>query len=72
MIDIAILRANPSTTAVLPTPASPINTGLFLVFLERVCIILAVSSSLPITGSSLPSCARSQRLMANLFKFSLF
>ena len=31
-----ILQAKPSTTAVLPTPGSPISTGLFLLFLERI------------------------------------
>ena len=29
--------ANPSTTAVLPTPGSPINTGLFFVRRDRIC-----------------------------------
>ncbi len=32
---LMILCANPSTIAVLPTPASPINTGLFLVRLFK-------------------------------------
>ena len=40
--------------AVLPTPASPIRQGLFLVRLERTCITLNISSSRPITGSSFP------------------
>ena len=31
----AILRASPSTTAVLPTPGSPMRTGLFFVRRER-------------------------------------
>ncbi len=44
--------ASPSTTAVLPTPGSPISTGLFLVFLERIRIIFRISLSRPITGSS--------------------
>ena len=47
----AILWASASTTAVLPTPGSPIRTGLFLVFLERIRITFRISSSLPITGS---------------------
>ena len=50
--------AKPSTAAVLPTPGSPINTGLFFVFLERIRIILRISVSLPITGSSFCSLAR--------------
>ncbi len=44
--------ASPSTTAVLPTPGSPISTGLFFVFLESIRIIFLISLSLPITGSS--------------------
>ena len=47
-----ILCARPSTTAVLPTPGSPIRTGLFLVFLDRMRITFRISASLPITGSS--------------------
>ena len=49
-----ILCARPSIIAVLPTPGSPINTGLFFVFLFKTCITRLISSSLPITGSSLP------------------
>ena len=44
--------ASPSTTAVFPTPGSPIRTGLFFVFLERIRITFLISLSLPITGSS--------------------
>lgn len=47
-----ILLASSSTTAVLPTPASPISNGLFLFFLLRISIISNISLSLPITGSS--------------------
>ena len=50
-----IFFASPSTIAVFPVPASPTSTGLFFVFLESICIILLISSSRPITGSSLPS-----------------
>jgi len=46
--------ANPSAIAVLPTPGSPISTGLFLVRRESICIIRRISSSRPITGSNLP------------------
>ena len=49
--------ASPSTIAVLPTPGSPISTGLFLVRRCRTWIARRISSSRPITGSSLP-CAR--------------
>ena len=52
---LTILWARPSTIAVLPTPASPIKTGLFFVFLDKILVILLISSSRPITGSILPS-----------------
>ena len=54
-----ILKARPSTIAVLPTPGSPIKTGLFLVFLDNTRVILRISSSRPITGSILPRLAAS-------------
>ena len=47
--------ANPSTIAVLPTPGSPISTGLFFLLRESTCITRRISSSRPITGSSLPA-----------------
>ena len=47
-----ILCASPSTTAVLPTPGSPISTGLFFVLRERIRITFRISPSRPITGSS--------------------
>ena len=43
--------------AVLPTPGSPISTGLFFLRRERISIVRRISSSRPITGSSLPSLA---------------
>ena len=46
--------ASPSTIAVLPTPGSPISTGLFLVLRERMRTTRRISASRPITGSSLP------------------
>ncbi len=55
--------ASPSTIAVLPTPGSPISTGLFLVRRCRIWIARRISSSRPITGSSLPMRARSVRSM---------
>ena len=62
---ITILCANPSTKAVLPTPASPIITGLFFVLLVRVCTTLCISLSLPTTGSNCPA-------LANLVKSTLY
>ncbi len=53
--------ARPSTMAVLPTPGSPIRAGLFLVRRERIWTIRRISSSRPITGSSLPVRARAVR-----------
>ena len=48
-----IRRASPSAMAVLPTPGSPMRTGLFLVLRERIRITFLISLSRPITGSSL-------------------
>ena len=47
--------------AVLPTPGSPSSTGLFLVRRERIWITRSISSSRPMTASSLPSRASSVR-----------
>ena len=62
--------AKPSTTAVLPTPGSPIRTGLFLLLRCRICIARRISSSRPITGSSLPSLAFSVRSTVYFFRAS--
>ena len=58
---LTIRWASPSTMAVLPTPGSPISTGLFLVRRESTWITRRISSSRPITGSSLPWRASSVR-----------
>ena len=52
-------------TAVLPTPGSPIRTGLFLVRRERICMTRSISVWRPTTGSSLPSAASLVRLRPN-------
>mmetsp|Transcript_20078 Transcript_20078/g.36442 ORF Transcript_20078/g.36442 Transcript_20078/m.36442 type:complete len:220 (-) Transcript_20078:313-972(-) len=52
-----ILRASPSTIAVLPVPGSPTKQGLFFVRLLKICTMRRISSSRPITGSSFPSSA---------------
>ena len=57
--------ASPSTIAVLPTPGSPIRTGLFLVRRESTWITRRISSSRPMTGSSLPRSASSVRSRPN-------
>ncbi len=53
--------ARPSTIAVLPTPGSPIRTGLFLVRRESTWMTRRISASRPMTGSTLPSRARAVR-----------
>ena len=47
--------ARPSTIAVLPTPGSPISTGLFLVRRDSTWMTRRISESRPMTGSILPS-----------------
>ena len=56
--------ARPSAIAVLPTPGSPIRTGLFFVFLESIRITFLISLSRPITGSSFWLLARATRSWA--------
>ena len=53
--------ASPSAIAVLPTPASPISTGLFLLRRQRIWMTRSISSARPITGSSSPLRAISVR-----------
>ena len=57
--------ARPSTIAVLPTPGSPMRTGLFLVRRLRTWMTRRISSSRPMTGSSLPCSASSVRSRPN-------
>ena len=54
--------------AVLPTPGSPISTGLFLVRRASTWMVRRISSSRPITGSSLPS--RASAVMSRAYFFS--
>uniref|UniRef100_J3M8Y8 Uncharacterized protein n=1 Tax=Oryza brachyantha TaxID=4533 RepID=J3M8Y8_ORYBR len=53
--------ARPSTTAGLPTPGSPMRTGLFFVRRDRMRTTRRISSSRPMTGSSLPACSTRSR-----------
>ena len=55
MSPVTILIAMPSTIADFPTPGSPTSIGLFLRLRPRIWITLWISSSLPTSGSSLPS-----------------
>ena len=59
--------ASPSTIAVFPTPGSPISTGLFLVFLERIRMTRRISESRPITGSNFPDFACSTKSIPYFF-----
>lgn len=64
--------AYPSAIAVLPTPGSPMITGLFFVLLDKIWIQRRISSSLPITGSSLPRLANSVRSLPYFSSASYF
>ena len=64
IMEATIRSASPSTTAVLPTPGSPIRHGLFFVRLDRIWTTRMISRSRPITGSSLPSAAIAVRSRA--------
>ncbi|KKP53072.1 MAG: hypothetical protein UR45_C0032G0004 [candidate division WS6 bacterium GW2011_WS6_33_547] len=57
----AIFCARPSTNTVLPTPASPTTIGLFFLLLLSILIMFPNSSSLPTSGSNLPSLANSTK-----------
>ena len=66
--DVAVDRsrwARPSAIAVLPTPGSPMRTGLFFVRRLSTWTTRRISSSRPMTGSSSPRAARSVRSMPN-------
>ena len=49
--------AKPSTSALFPTPGSPINMGLFFLRRVRICAMRSISSWRPTIGSSTPSAA---------------
>ncbi|MCY1236863.1 hypothetical protein D9M72_495360 [compost metagenome] len=67
---LTMRRARPSAIAVLPTPGSPISTGLFLVRRDSTWMVRRISSSRPITGSSLPSRASAVRSRAYFLRLS--
>ena len=54
---LTIAWASPSTIALLPTPGSPISTGLFLVRRQSISMILSISLLRPMMGSSMPCLA---------------
>ena len=61
-------NANASTSAVLPTPASPVRIGLFWRRRIKISIICLISASLPVTGSISPFRAFSVKLLPYLAK----
>ena len=61
----AMRQARPSAIAVLPTPASPTSSGLFLRRRHRIWITRSTSYSRPISGSILPSLAAWLRFCVN-------
>ena len=65
---LAMSIAMPSTTAVLPTPASPIRQGLFLLRRESICTVRRISRLLPIIGSHFFSAASRTRSFPYLFR----
>ena len=58
-------RARPSAMAVLPTPASPISTALFLRRRARISTVCSISSVRPMTGSMRPLAASAVRSRPN-------
>ena len=67
---LTMRSASPSAIAVLPTPGSPISTGLFFVRRLSTCMVRRISSSRPMIGSILPSRAASVRSRAYFFSAS--
>ena len=61
----AMRCASPSTTAVFPTPGSPMRQGLFFCRRERMRMTRSVSFSRPMMGSICPDRALSVRLRPN-------
>mmetsp|Transcript_96583 Transcript_96583/g.311913 ORF Transcript_96583/g.311913 Transcript_96583/m.311913 type:complete len:201 (+) Transcript_96583:1689-2291(+) len=62
---VAIICARPSAMAVLPTPGSPISTGLFFCLRARIWIVRSSSAARPTSGSMLPSAAAFVRSVPN-------
>ncbi len=61
----AMRSAKPSTTAVLPTPASPVRIGLFCRRRVRMSMTWRISLSRPRIGSILPARAAAVRSIVN-------
>ena len=71
-LPLAIRWARPSTIAVLPTPGSPIITGLFFVRRAKISMAVSISCARPITGSSLPWRANWLKSRENLSRVGVF
>ncbi|KAG1534996.1 hypothetical protein G6F50_015420 [Rhizopus delemar] len=65
-------HARPSAMAVLPTPASPTSSGLFLRRRHSTWMVRSISSARPTSGSMRPARACSLRLLANSVRASPF
>ena len=66
--DVAVRRCagpGPRRSAVLPTPASPISTALFLRRRARISTVCSISCSRPMTGSIRPARASAVRSRPN-------
>ena len=63
---LTILKAKPSAIAVLPTPGSPIKTGLFFVFLDNILITFLISSTLELLAASISITSGCEPLEINL------
>ena len=63
-----IRSARPSAMADLPTPGSPIKSGLFFLRLLKICDTLCISASRPTTGSNFPRSAIWVRSLPKLSK----
>ena len=68
----AMRNANPSTTAVFPTPASPVRIGLFCRRRVRISTICRISKSRPRMGSIFPALACAVRSTVNWFNAGVF
>lgn len=67
-----ICCAKPSAIAVLPTPGSPISTGLFFVRRDKTSTTRVISFERPITGSGEPSRATAVKSRAKLSSVGVF
>ena len=61
-----IKLASPSTTALFPTPGSPMRMGLFFLRRLRICAMRCISFSRPMTGSRASSAANFVRSVPKL------